>query len=240
MLKNEIIKFFTTTKWVVYFSIIAAITIITSVFLNLGGAQTENLYVYFYKYTCNTNIYIIPIMIAIIVSDIFTDDYISGNLKFFNIYLSKISIFINKLFMIFIVTLFLIFSSGIILTIVYLIIKGEDYAILKNEIYMIVNLNLTLFVGMLPVIFIYVLISVKFDNSMIISIATFILLIAIDYFFRAYYDITPISILRDFILISTNKYVLPSDKFHILLLLIYILILFPVALKSFSKKEMIY
>ena len=92
---------------------------------------------------------------------------------------------------------------------------------------------------MLPLIFVYVLISINFKNSIILSLSIFIFLIAMDYLFKFYCDITPISIMREFLSISNSQYNFPSDKFNISLFFMYIFILFPISMKSFCQKEML-
>lgn len=233
MIKNELIKFFTPLKAIVYFGFLAIFTIIPSVLFQ------DNIITAPYDFICgNMNdelILVIPIMLATIVSDVFTYDYELGCMKFFMIYKKREKILISKLVALIIISAILIIASFIILAIVYIIQNPQMISDLCNQIPSISKKMLLFILAVIPIIFIYCLVSIICKNSMIISLLIFLLVMMSDLFVKYIADITPTRFFRVFLAQDTA-----IDNTSIILFISYLAIFLLLNLKIFSKKEMLH
>lgn len=235
MIKNELIKFFTPLK--LSFYIISLIITMLFPIVIFGDKVIKSISAYNFMYDNVHDIlkFIIPMFLAIITSDIFTQDYESGCLKFFLIYKKKVTVFFYKLISLIIISSILVLVSFFILGFMYICKYPNNLNILLNESLLILKLIGTFIVTLIPILLIYVCISIVFSNSIIISIITFIFVIMSDLFVKYLIDVTPSRFFRTFL--TKGRAI---DSFSFILFVAYILIFTILDLKLFSKKEVLH
>lgn len=107
MIKNELIKFFTPLKASIYGGIILTFILIDNVIF----ADKSLGMVTFYDFLCDdmkSLVFILPIILAPIVSEVFTYDYECGCMKFFIIYKKREKVLLYKIFALVLITAILI------------------------------------------------------------------------------------------------------------------------------------
>lgn len=234
MIKNELIKFFTPLKVSIYGGFILTFILISDVIFAdkpvkvqaLDGFLNDNM---------KMLIFVLPLILAAIISEIFTYDYESGCMKFFIIYKRRESVFFSKIFAGTIITALLIIITFIILILVYAIQNTNQISVLENQTSLVLKMMVIFLATLLPILLIYILISIIYKNSTMISILIFLLVIMSDFFPKFVGDITPRRFFMIFLL--KDKQV---DKFSVILFLLYLIAFTVIDIKLFSKKEMIH
>jgi len=232
MIKNELIKFFTPLKVIVYIGFL-----LTCILLPIVVFQ-DNEIIAPYDFICGSMndvlVLIIPIILASIVSEVFTYDYELGCMKFFIIYRKRDKVLFAKIIALILIAATLIIISFITLIIIYAIQNPQMINALYNQIFDISKLMTLFLMAMMPIILIYVLISIICKNSMIISLIVFLLVMMSDLFVKFIADITPTRFFRVFL--EQNKSI---DNGSIIIFISYIVVLLFFNLRVFSKKEML-
>ena len=232
MIKNELIKFFTPLKVIVYIGFL-----LTCILLPIAVFQ-DNEIIAPYDFICGSMndvlVLIIPIILASIVSEVFTYDYELGCMKFFIIYRKRDKVLFAKIIALILIAATLIIISFITLIIIYAIQNPQMINALYNQIFDISKLMTLFLMAMMPIILIYVLISIICKNSMIISLIVFLLVMMSDLFVKFIADITPTRFFRVFL--NKGNHI---DGVSIILFISYIIIFLLLNLKVFSKKEML-
>ncbi|MTK12505.1 MAG: hypothetical protein F8N39_10600, partial [Clostridiaceae bacterium] len=214
MIKNELIKFFTPLKISIYGGFILTFILISDVIFadkpvkvqTLDGFLNDNM---------KMLIFVIPLILAAIISEIFTYDYESGCMKFFIIYKKRENIFFSKAFAATIITALLIIVTFIILILVYTIQNPNQINASEIQASLILKTMVIFLITLLPILLIYMLISILCKSSTIISVLTFLLVIMSDFFPKSVGDITPRRFFMIFLL--KNKQI---DKFSVILFLL--------------------
>lgn len=234
MIKNELVKFFTPLKIIIYGGLILAFILLANVIFGDTISGTKNFYDFAQENIFDLIIFI-PIILTSIVSEIFTYDYESGCMKFFIMYKSRNKVLFSKIIALILITLILIVFAFLALAASY-IIKSPNYInILSYQMLLIMKMMMTFLIALTPILLIYVMISILFKSSTVISLLIFLLVIMSDFFPKVIGEITP----RRFLwvsLIKGNK----IDGFSIILFAAYLIIFIFLDIKLFSKKEMLH
>ncbi|MDD3224568.1 MAG: hypothetical protein PHX70_07680 [Clostridium sp.] len=234
MLKNELIKFFTPLKCSLYMMFLL-ISILLPVVIFADKINTSTTaYTFIYDSMWDVLVFIIPIILAPIVSGIFTQDYECGCLKFFILYKKRGEIFLNKLGALIIISAMIVLTSFLILIIIYFVKISSNLNFSINEIFPIARLMFMFIITLMPIFLIYIFISILFSNSAIISVLTFLLVMMSDLFVKYLVDITPTRFFRTFL---TNGHAI--DNFSLFLFAAYIIIFTLLDWNIFSKKEIL-
>jgi ABC-2 type transport system permease protein len=225
MIKNELIKFFTLLKTSIYGGIILIFILISDVIFadKTSGIVTFHDLLYG---DMKSLVFVLPIILAPIVSEIFTYDYECGCMKFFLIYKKREKVLLHKIFSLILITSILIIFTLVILNVVYITKLGIQINILED-----IKMSIMFLVTLIPTLLIYVLISILCKNSAIVSLLVFLLGIMSDIIPKTIGNITPRRFLWNCLL--KNQ----VDRFSVILFLIYIAVFILINLKLFSKKE---
>lgn len=229
MIKNELVKFFVPSRIFIYGGTILLFIFVDNIVFGDNSAKGM-IYRNFLKSNMETQIFAIPIILAPVVSDIFTRDYRSGCMKFFMIYKNREEVFAAKAAaLVFITETMLLLVFGV-LTIIYLCRNdGQAYG-WKVELLK----ELVLFTAaLIPVLLIYVMICILFKNSGIICVLVFLLLIMSDFIPKVMGDITPRRFLWGWVL--NNSY----HSFDIVLFLAYSIFFALIDIRLFVRKEIL-
>lgn len=232
MIKNELIKFFTPLKILIYGGFLIVFVLLNNIIFGVQIALTKTLYDFIHDNIFDL-IIIIPIMLSSIVSEIFTYDYQSGCMKFFLIYKKRDKVFISKIISIILITAVLIIAAFFILTFAYIVKDSNHVNISREDVLLIIKTIIFFLIALLPILFIYALISIIFKNSAIISLLVFLLVIMSDFFSKTIGDITPRRFCIEFLL--HNRF----DKYSIILFAFYLIIFGLCDISIFTKKEIL-
>ncbi|WP_027626377.1 hypothetical protein [Clostridium lundense] len=232
MIKNELIKFFTSLKIWIYGGIIFTFILINDVIFVDKPCEIATFHNFLYD-NVKSLVFVIPIILAPIVSEIFTYDYECGCMKFFVIYKRREKILFYKILSSIIITSILIIFTFVILTMVYIIENPGEINTLKYQAFSAMKIMIMFLIALIPVILIYVLISILSKNSAIVSLLVFLLVIMSDFIPKTIGDITPRRFLWSCLL--KNR----INNLSIVLFLVYIAVLMFINIKVFSKKELI-
>lgn len=228
MIKNELIKFFTPLKVSIYGGIILTFILISDVIF----ADNYSATVTFHE-LLNSDmsylVFVLPIILAPIVSEVFTYDYESGCMKFFLIYKKREKVLFYKIVSLIFISGILIIFTFIVLNIIYI---GKN--LVPINIVEDIKMSSALLVTLIPILLIYVLISILSKNSTIISLLIFLLVIMSDIIPKTIGDITP---RRFFWTCLLKGYQI--DALSVVLFLAYITSFTLIILKVFNKKEFI-
>lgn len=234
MIKNELVKFFTPLKIIIYGGLILAFILLSNVIFGDTIQRTKSFYDFAQDNIFDLIIFI-PIILTSIVSEIFTYDYEAGCMKFFIMYKGRNKVLFSKMSALILITLVLIVFTFSALAAAY-IIKSPNYVnILSYQMLLIIKMIIIFLITLMPILLIYVMISILFKSSTVISLLVFLLVIMSDFFPKVIGDITP----RRFLwvsLIKGNK----IDRFSIVLFIAYLIIFIFLDIKLFSKKEMLH
>ncbi|WP_282804603.1 hypothetical protein [Clostridium tetani] len=178
---------------------------------------------------------IIPIILTAVVSEIFTYDYESGCMKFFIIYKKRINVFFYKVIALILITFIFIVIAFTSLLVIYAIQNPKMLNVLSTQILNISETMLLFLISIIPIILIYIMISIISKNSLLISLLTFLLIMMSDLFTKYIADVTPTRFFRTFLTKNNN-----IDNFSIILFISYIVIFLLIDLSLFSKKEMLH
>ncbi|MGO5065758.1 hypothetical protein FDF31_00675 [Clostridium sporogenes] len=234
MLKNELIKFFNPLKISCYI-IFLLVSILLPVVIFSDKINTSiTIYNYIYDNMWDVLVFIIPIILAPIVSNIFTQDYESGCLKFFILYKKRGEIFFYKVVGLITIASMLVLTSFLIISIIYFIKISGNFNSIINDFTQIFKLMVLFILTLIPILLIYVFISIMFSNSTIISLLTFLLVMMSDLFVKYIADIMPTRFYRTFL---TKGHAV--DNFSLFLFLAYLIIFTLLSWKIFSKKEIL-
>ena len=228
MIKNEFIKFFTPLKTSIYGGIIFIFILLNDVIFADKTTGIATFHSLLYN-DMSSLVFMIPIILAPIVSDIITRDYESGCMKFLVIYKSKSKVLLCKIVSLILITAIMIIFTFSILNVIY-IFKN----LVQIDILLDIKMGLLFLTALMPVLFIYVLISILSKNSTIISLLVFLLIVMSDFIPKTIGNITPRRFLWECLL--KNE----IDKFSIILFLIYIIVLVFLNFKLFNKKELVH
>lgn len=233
MIKNELIKFFTPLKTSIYGGVILIFILISDVIF----ADKSSEVVTFHNFLGSNMgflVFVLPIILAPIVSEVFTYDYECGCMKFFIIYKKREKVLFYKILALIIITgLFVIFAYSVLIG-VYIIKNTGQINILKDQMPETIKMMVMFLITLIPVLLIYVLISIMYKNSAIVSLLVFLFIIMSDFFPKVIGNITPRRFLWDCLL---KKQI---DKFSIILFLLYIVVFILLNVKLFNKKEMVH
>ncbi|ADK16561.1 MULTISPECIES: hypothetical protein [Clostridium] len=228
MIKNEFIKFFTPLKISIYGGIIFIFILLNDVIFADKTAGIVTFHSLLYS-DMSSLIFMLPIILAPIASDMITSDYESGCMKFVVIYKGKAKVLLCKIVSLILITGIMIIFTFAILNVIYIFKDSVHINLLLN-----IKMGLLFLTALMPVLFIYVLISILSKNSTIISLLVFLLIVMSDFIPKAIGNITPRRFLWECLL--KNQ----TDKFSIILFLIYIVVLVILNFKLFNKKELIH
>ncbi len=228
MIKNEFIKFFTPLKTSIYGGVILIFILISDVIFADKPSGIVTFHDLLYG-DMKSLVFMLPIILAPIVSEIFTYDYECGCMKFFLVYKKREKVFFYKIFSLILITGTLIIFTFVILNVVYIVKFGIQINILED-----IKMSIMFLVTLIPILLIYVLISILCKSSTIISLLIFLLPIMSDFIPKTIGEITPRRFLWNCLL---EKQV---DTFSIILFLVYIVVFILFNVKLFSKKELIH
>ena len=228
MIKNEFIKFFTPLKISIYAGIMLIFIILNDIIFADKAAGIVTFHRLLYS-DISSLVFMIPIVLAPIVSDIITLDYECGCMKFFVLYKSKVKVLMYK-----IISLILIIGIMIIFTFTVLNVIYVFKDLVQIDIFLDIKMGLLFLTVLMPVLLIYVLISILSKNSTIISLLVFLLIVMSDFIPKTIGNITPRRFLWECLL--KNQ----IDKFSIILFSVYIIVLVFLNFKLFNKKELIH
>ncbi|MHC6179713.1 ABC transporter permease subunit [Clostridium sp. JNZ X4-2] len=227
MIKNEFIKFFTPFKMCLYGGVIITFILMDDVIF-AGSSFIGTTYYDFLKSNMEMLVFVMPIILAPVVSDIFTGDYESGCMKFFIIFKNRKSVFFSKIIaLIFITAAMMVFTFSL-LCLIYIIEDGGQIDVV--QVLKMVSMFLA---ALMPVLLIYVMISILCKNSSIISLLVFLIVIMSDFIPKVAGDVTP----RRFLWQCVIKGQIDGNS--IILFLIYISVFLFVDLKLFEGKEIL-
>ncbi|MEY8762037.1 MULTISPECIES: hypothetical protein [Clostridium] len=229
MIKNELVKFFVSSRIFIYGGTILLFIFVDNIVFGDNSAKGM-IYRNFLKSNMETQIFAIPIILAPVVSDIFTQDYRSGCMKFFMIYKRREKVFAAKAAaLVFITETMLLLVFGV-LTIIYLCRNGGQVYGWKVELLR----EAALFTAaLIPVLLIYIMICILLKNSGIICVLVFLLLIMSDFIPKVMGNITPRRFLWGWVL--NNGY----HSFDIVLFLAYSIFFAFIDIRLFVRKEIL-
>ncbi|NLU07729.1 MAG: hypothetical protein GXW91_05860 [Clostridiales bacterium] len=229
MIKNELVKFFVSSRIFIYGGTILLFIFVDNIVFGDTSAKGM-IYRNFLKSNMETQIFAIPIILAPVVSDIFTQDYRSGCMKFFMIYKRREKVFAAKAAaLVFITETMLLLVFGV-LTIIYLCRNGGQVYGWKVELLR----EAALFTAaLIPVLLIYIMICILLKNSGIICVLVFLLLIMSDFIPKVMGNITPRRFLWGWVL--NNGY----HSFDIVLFLAYSIFFAFIDIRLFVRKEIL-
>ncbi|GAA0739069.1 ABC transporter permease [Clostridium oceanicum] len=233
MIKSELIKFFTPFKMIIYGGIILTFILIADVIFKDSGVLNQTLYSFIFD-NVKTFIFVIPIILAPIASEIFTHDYECGCMKFFVLYKKREKVLFSKMLSLFLITTVLIIFTFFLLTLTYMFLNWSTFNISLENILKVSRMGGTFLITLIPILLIFVMISILFKNSSILSLLVFLLVIMSDFFPKVIGNITPRRFLWEFVLQEGQ-----ITKFSIILFVLYIIFFMILDIKLFSKKEMI-
>ncbi|OAA84852.1 ABC transporter permease [Clostridium ljungdahlii] len=228
MIKNEFIKFFTPLKISIYGGIILIFILLNDVLFADKASAIVTFHTLLYN-DISSLIFMLPIILSPIVSDMITRDYECGCMKFFIIYKSKSKVLLCKIISLILITGIMIIFTFTILNVIY-IFKDS----VQIDIFLDIKMGLLFLTALMPVLLIYVLISILTKNSTIISLLVFLLIVMSDFIPKTIGNITPRRFLWECLL--KNQ----IDKFSIILFSIYTIVLVFLNFKLFNKKELIH
>lgn len=228
MIKNEFIKFFTPLKTSIYGGIILIFTLLNDIIFADKATSLVTFHSLLYN-DMSSLVFMLPIILAPIASDMITRDYESGCMKFVVIYKGKAKVLLCKIVSLILITGIMIIFTFTILNVIY-IFKNS----VQIDIFLDIKMGLLFLTALIPVLFIYVLISILSKNSTIISLLVFLLIVMSDFIPKTIGNITPRRFLWECLL--KNQ----TDKFSIILFSIYIVVLIFLNFKLFNKKELIH
>lgn len=228
MIKNEFIKFFTPLKTSIYACTILIFILLNDVIFADKTPSAVTFHSLLYS-DMSSLVFMLPIILAPIVSDIITRDYECGCMKFFVLYNSKLKVLVCKIISLILITGIMITFTFAILNLIYIFKNSVNINLLLD-----IKMGLLFLAALMPVLFIYVLISILSKNSTIISLLVFLLIVMSDFIPKAIGNITPRRFLWECLL--KNQ----TDKFSIILFSIYIVVLIFLNFKLFNKKELIH
>lgn len=232
MIKNELIKFFTPLKILIYGGFLLAFVLLNNIIFGDQIVSTKTLYDFTHDNIFDL-IIIISIILAPIVSEIFTYDYECGCMKFLLIYKKRDKVLFSKIISIILITAVLIIFVFSILTVAYTIKDSNHINILGNQMVLMIRTMICFLITLIPILLVYVTISILFKNSAVISLLVFLLVIMSDFFPKTIGDITPRRFCIEFLV--NNK----IDVFSIVLFMVYLIIFAVLDIRLFTIKEML-
>ncbi|AZV58258.1 hypothetical protein [Clostridium sp. AWRP] len=228
MIKNEFIKLFTPLKISIYGGIILIFILLNDLIFADKASTIVTFHTLLYS-DMSSLVFMLPIILAPIVSDIITRDYECGCMKFLVIYKSKVKVLLCKIVSLILITGTMIIFTFVILNVIYIFKNSVHIDLLLD-----IKMGLLFLTALMPVLLIYVLISILSKNSTIISLLVFLLIVMSDFIPKTIGNITPRRFLWECLL--KNQ----TDKFSIILFSIYIVVLVILNFKLFNKKELIH
>lgn len=229
MIKNELVKFFASSRIFIYGGAILLFILADNIVFE-DNSPKDMLYCGFLKSNLGTQIFVIPIILAPVVSDIFTQDYRSGCMKFFLLYKNRKEVFAAKAAALVFITESMLLLVFAVLTTIYLCRNGGQVYGWKAELLK----EAALFTAALvPVLLIYAMICILFKNSGIICILVFLLVIMSDFIPKVLGDVTPRRFLWEWVL--NNRY----HSSDIVLFLAYSIFFAFMDIRLFVRKEIL-
>lgn len=230
MIKNELVKFFTPFKVCLYGGIIFIFILLDDVIFQ-DSTVRKLAYYDFLKSNMETLVFVLPIILAPIVSEIFTHDYESGCMKFFVIYRRREEVLFSKIIALLFITTVIIIIAFVILSLIYI---GESGGQIHINVLQPLRMIVLFLFALMPILLIYVLISVLCKNSTIVSLLVFLLVIMSDFIPKVIGDITPRIFLWNWLIKGQ------IDELSITLFLVYMIVFIVLDVEIFNRKEIIH
>lgn len=200
MIRNELIKFFRLSNTILYIVILTLVTVLFGVAINQNyKGSYDYKSIEYMSNIINKEViyYLLPLFCIFFLATIFTKDIYEGKLKFFLIGKdNKISILISKMF-ISIITMSLLVIVVNILSVVATVLLSGEFDKLKDYISIIdFNKIVTTIYLFIPLLMIFIFISINSRNSIIIAISLFFLFIATEQVLPNIADCMPTGIIK--------------------------------------------
>ena len=231
MIKNEFIKFFRPSIIIVYLVIIMMLTGMFGIIINenyIGNYNLEDLKIFFKMINSNIIYYILPLFIIFFSYSVFTKDIYEGKLKFFMISgENRIRLFLAKVCMLLLITLVFVIVINILSAVMTAILSGNF-----NNLFSYFNIEyiVKLTILLIPILMVAIFISCVSQNSIIISIALFFVLIAFNEFNKTVGEYTITGVVREY---------LYNGEFRLLAVIIPAIVLAIINIFMFNRRDMV-
>ncbi|WMM26879.1 ABC transporter permease [Tissierella sp. MB52-C2] len=203
MIKNEFIKFFRPNVILLYITIIILlIGMFGLMFKPDANKYSNSKDIEYFNNTISSEFiyYFLPFFMIFLTSNVFSKDMYTGQLKFFLIGENKrTKILLTKSFVLIIVLSLFIFAINLISSITVGIVIGEFSQVLNIHKIGVIKDIINIIFSILPLLMVFIFISIITPNSIITSISVFFLFLVFDHIIPLTNKYIPTGIIRTYL-----------------------------------------